>query len=73
MRTGSVLVKGPFTREEKARRDWLRERKKDFEDELVSLRQLLLNEPDCERREIVEEDIAHDEAILEKIRRVIPD
>ena len=73
MRTGEVVIKGPMTKEDKARWDWLRERKAEFEQELAELRQLLCDEPDYEPRDQVEHDIAEDEKILAMIRRVIPD
>ena len=73
MRTGQVIVKGPFTKEEKARLDWARERKAAFEKELAELRQELIDNPDHEYRKFIEDDIAHAEKIIAIIRRAIPD
>ena len=73
LRTGEVVIKGPMTKEQKARWDWLRERKAEFEQELAELRQLLRDEPDYEHREQAEADIAEDEKILAMFRRVLPD
>ena len=73
MATGQVIVKGPFTKEEKAKLDWACERKAEFEQELTELRQELIDNPDHEHRKFIEDDIAHTEKILSILRRVIPD
>jgi hypothetical protein len=73
MRTGQVIIKGPFTKEEKATWDKFRERKADFELELAELRQELIDDPDHEHRKFIEDDIAHTEKMLGIIRRMIPD
>lgn len=71
--TGEVIVKGPFTKEEKARLDFMRERKAAFEQELSELRQELIDNPDHEHRKFIEAEIEQDEKILRMIRQVIPD
>jgi hypothetical protein len=73
MRTGTVRIKGPMTPEEKKEWDWLRERKVEFEKELTELQQLLIDEPDCDYRRVVEDDIARTEKLLAMFRRAIPD
>lgn len=73
MRTGEVRIKGPMTLEEKKNWDWMRERKAEFEKELAEFRQLLIDEPDYQYRNLVEDDIAHTEKLLGIIRKAIPD
>lgn len=73
LRTGEVIVKGPFTKEEKARLDFLRERKAVFEQSVAELRQDLVDNPDHEHRKFIEDEIAHYEKLLSMIREVTPD
>ena len=73
MRTGEVIVKGPFTKEEKARLDELRERKAEFQQEIADFRQELIDDPDHEYRNFIEDEIKHAEKIVGIISRVIPD
>jgi hypothetical protein len=73
MRTGTVRVTGPMTPEEKKTWDELRSRKADFQQELVELRQLLVEEPNHEGRRFIEADVAHSERMIDMIRKVIPD
>lgn len=72
-RTGEVFIKGPFTKEEKARWDWLRGRKRAIEEDIANSRQLLRKKPRYRYHRFVEEEIAHNERLLDTIRRVIPD
>jgi len=73
MNTGEVVVKGPFTREEKERLDFLRERKTAFEKEVAELREELAENPDHEHRTFLENEIAHYKKVVGMIRKVIPD
>ena len=73
LRNGGVRITGPMTPEEKAQWDWIRERKAEFEADLVELRQDLIDDPQHPHREMIEADIRHDEKILELIRKVVPD
>ena len=73
MRTGSVRVTGPMTKEEKVNWDWMRERKLEFQKEVTELKQLLIDDPDYPYRKMVENDIVHSQKIVEMIARVIPD
>ena len=72
MSTGRVLVKGPMTKEEKAHIEWVLDRKAEFERELADLKQMLIDNPNYEHRKFVEDDIRHDEKILELIGRALP-
>lgn len=71
-RTGEVIIKGPFTKEEKQRWDRLRERKAEFQAEAVELREEL-KDPNCEYREQIEDELAHAERIVAIISRAFPD
>lgn len=73
MKTGLIHVKGPFTKEEKARLDDMRARKKEFEEEIVELRELLKTETDPRIRELIEDDIRHDEKLVAMMRKVFKD
>ena len=73
MNTGRVYVKGPFTKEEKAKFDQLRESKASFLEEIADLKNELLTETDPGMRRILEDDLRRDEELVAMIRRVIPD
>lgn len=73
MRTGQVAIKGPATREEKARYDLFAKSKIEFQAEIDELEQLLRDEPDYEYRAQVLADIEHSRKLLEMIRKVVPD
>jgi len=72
-RTGEVAIKGPMTKEEKAKYDMFAKAKVEFQAELDELEQLLRDEPDYQYREQVLADIEHDKKLLDIVRRVIPD
>ena len=72
MRTGQVQVRGPMTAEEKPDWDWLRARKRMFEDEVAELRQMLEGAPDHPDYDQIEADIAHNERLLETMRKILP-
>lgn len=71
-RTGEVHVNGPFTKEEKVKWDWLREREADFQAEAAELEEML-RDPNCAYRDMVEDDLAHANRILDMIRTRISD
>jgi hypothetical protein len=73
IRTGEVAIKGPATPEEKARWDWMHERKQEYIKEVEELEQLLLDEPDYPYKDQVIADIEHNTKIINMIRRVMPD
>jgi hypothetical protein len=73
MRTSQVIVKGPFTKEEKVRYDFFRKRKAEFQQEIADFRQELIDNPDHEHRSFIEDEIKHAEKIVGLIRRIIPD
>lgn len=70
-RTGEVSIKGPATKEEKARYDLFAKGKVEFTAELEELEQLLRDEP--QYREHILADIEHTKKMLEIVKRVIPD
>jgi hypothetical protein len=71
VRTGEVSIKGPATKEEKARYDLFAKGKIEFTAELKELEQLLIDEP--QYREHILADIEHTKGMLEIVKRVIPD
>lgn len=73
MRTGEVHIKGPMTKEEKVKWDWMRERKREFQQEIADLEQLLRDEPDYPHRKFVEDDIEHSSKIVAIISKMVPD
>ncbi|MEQ8750672.1 MAG: DUF5681 domain-containing protein [Amphiplicatus sp.] len=73
MRTGQIICKGPWTKEEKAKYDQLRAKKLEFQEEIVELRQMLRDAPEKEHRRLIEDEIQHDERIVTMISQVIPD
>ena len=73
VRAGTVRIKGPVTREEQQKWNWLRERKHEFQAEVDELQQLLHDEPDCPYREFTEKEIERDKKIIAMIDKVIPD
>lgn len=73
MQTGEVIVKGPFTPEEKAKWDKLRQRKIACLEEINELKKML-EDPECEsHRKLIEDDIAHERNLYAKISAVIKD
>ncbi len=73
MHTGQVSIKGPATKEEKAKYDMFAAAKIEFQSELSDLQKLLRDEPDYPYRDQVLADIKHDRKLLDIIRKVIPD
>jgi len=72
-RTGEVEIKGPMTKEEKARYDMFAKAKVEFQAELDELEQLLRDEPNYPYRKQVLADIEHNKKLLDIVRRVISD
>ena len=72
MRTGLVRVKGPMTKEEKVVWDTFRERKKECDQTIAELEELL-EKPDCPYRKETLEDLKHERKIRAIISRAIPD
>src|SRR5215204_6355990 len=70
MNTGSVRMKGPFTKEEKPAWDKLRARKKECDLAIADMRRLLEEMPN---NRFILEDIQHEERLRNMISRVIPD
>ena len=73
MKTGTVEVRGPMTKEDKVVWDELRQRKRDLETELQQLEQMLIDDPDYPHRRFVEDDIAHTRKMLAIIGNAVPD
>lgn len=71
--TGEVLIKGPFTPEERDRLNLLREKKSELETEIAVMRQELIDDPEHEHRKLIEDDIADLEERVDILRRVVPD
>jgi hypothetical protein len=73
MRTGTVRITGPMTPEEKKEWDGFRDRKAGFQQDLIELRQMLIDDPHDPHRAIIEGEIAHAEHMLAMLRKVIRD
>lgn len=73
LRNGGIRIKGPLTKEEKVKWDRLRARKIDFRASIAQLQQLLREDPDCEYKQLVLDDIAHEQRILHMLEKAIPD
>ncbi len=67
MRQGTVRIAVPSTREEKAKWDRLIARKADFEEDVVELKAMLSDETDPRMRQIISDDIAHSQRIVDMI------
>lgn len=72
-RTGEVCITGPMTKEEKVKWDRLRGCKKEFQAELAELEQMLVDDPACEYRSLIEDDITHTTKIVQMIGKYIKD
>lgn len=73
IRTGDVRIVGPATKEEKAEYDRLKKIQADFQAELAELKQELADDPESGHRDLIEQDIAHTQKVLETLSRVLPD
>jgi hypothetical protein len=69
MRTGTANIRGPATKEEMAKWDEWLSHKAGFEAEREELRAMLAD-PACEHRQIVEEELASTEKVLEILGRL---
>jgi len=69
----TVRVEGPWTKEEKAKWDRLRERKAAFQKQLIDLEKMLGKKSNQEIRSVIEDDIAHTRRMLDIFRQIIPD
>jgi hypothetical protein len=70
MKTGTVQIKGPLTKEEKVEWDCLVDRKKGWELEVAEIKKMLAS-PKCVDREELERELAHAEEIVAKIKSVV--
>jgi hypothetical protein len=73
MKTDQVLIKGPFTPEEKERWDFLRQRKKDSIFEIQEIRKMLADPENENIQELLEEDLEFKRMLYAKISTVIKD
>src|SRR3954452_3332397 len=73
MRTGQVIVRGPMDAEEKARWEQLRERKAECDRSIAEDEQFLRDNPDCEYKRSLLDNIEHEKRIRAIISRTIPD
>jgi hypothetical protein len=71
--TGDVHIIGPMTKEEKARWDWLRERKRASDDEIALMEKMLEEDPDCPYRDFLIENMEREKKIRKMLSKVIPD
>jgi len=73
MKTGTVRVKGPMTKEDKVVWDQLRERKQECDREVGELEELLRIQPNHPHRQLLLDDIEHERKIRGMISKAIPD
>lgn len=73
MKTGQVIVKGPFTPEEKVKWDKLRERKKECLEEIKFFKKEMGKAKNAKFRKFMEDEIAHEQKLYDMISRVIKD
>lgn len=73
MNTGGVIIKGPMTKEDKAKWDLARERRAESDRTIAELEQLLRDDPDYDYKDQVLDEIAHERKIRAIIDRVVPD
>jgi len=73
IKTGTVRVNGPMTKEDKVVWDRLRQRKHQCDQEICHLEELLRKEPDCSYRQIVLDEIDHEKRLKVMIAKTIPD
>lgn len=71
MNTGEVILRGPFTKEQKAAWTWLAERRDEAEEEIAGLREDLKAAPDARTRRILEEQIRHETGFRGRIVNAI--
>lgn len=71
MNTGSVVLRGPFTKEQQATWIWLAERRDACDEEIRTLRQELSEVTDRKTRRFFEEQIAVETAFRERIVNII--
>jgi hypothetical protein len=64
MRNGTAAIRGPSTKEEKAKWDELAARKADFEAELAEL-EGILRKPHCSNRDIIRKEIERTKKVIE--------
>jgi hypothetical protein len=70
IRTGTVQIKGPATKEEKAEWDLWVERKALFEEELTEL-EAMLEDPQCPDADVILQEIERTKKVLEIIGKTI--
>ena len=70
MKTGSVRMKGPYTKEEKPAWDKLRARKKQCDEEIAYYKDLLKEEPE---NWVAQQEIKYEQRLRDIICRAIPD
>jgi hypothetical protein len=71
LRHGTVDIRGPMTKEEKAKYDMLLERKQEFEEELAAIQNDLATETDDGIRRILLDELEYDQKILNIISRAL--
>ncbi|MCZ8163812.1 MAG: DUF5681 domain-containing protein [Beijerinckiaceae bacterium] len=71
MNTGKVILRGPFTKEQKAAWTWLAERRDESDEEIAGLREDLKAAPDARTRRILEEQIRHETGFRDRIVNTI--
>jgi hypothetical protein len=73
MNAGTVRIKGPMTKEEKAAWDHLRERKQECDREIAELEDLLKQKRNAPSRQLILDNIEHEKKLKRMISKVITD
>lgn len=73
LKTGSVKILGPLTKEEKVVWDRLRAVKTESREAVKEYEETLRNDPNCEHAESLREEIAHAQDLIDIIGQVIKD
>jgi hypothetical protein len=73
MKAGTVHIRGPMTKEEKAAWDHLRERKQECDREIAELEDLLKKNRKGRTRQLILDDIKYEKKLRRMISKVIPD
>lgn len=73
MNTGQVKILGPFTKEQKAAWDHLRERKSECIAAIADYEQQLRDDPNCDGADFIREELDYERKLLKQISIVIKD
>ena len=73
MRNGGITIKGPMNKEEKVKWDKFRQRKMDCRETIAECQKILREEPDCDYKQFIIDDMEIEQKFLDRILEIIPD